>query len=93
MRSRYSAFVLQREDYLLATWHPSTRPAGLDLGAAAPPKWLGLQVKAHTATGDAASVEFIARYRLGGRAQLLHEVSRFVREESCWYYVSGLVRA
>lgn len=92
MRSRYSAFVLRLEDYLLATWHPSTRPAGLDLGAA-PPKWLGLQVKAHSATDDTASVEFIARCRVGGRAQRLHEVSRFVREEGCWYYVSGVVRA
>ena len=26
MRSRYSAYVLGLEDYLLATWHASTRP-------------------------------------------------------------------
>lgn len=93
MRSRYSAFVLQREDYLLATWHPSTRPAGLNLSVAPQPKWLGLQVKAHTETDNTASVEFIARYRVGGRAQRLHEVSRFVHEEGCWYYLSGLVKA
>ena len=91
MRSRYSAYVLQLEDYLLATWHPSTRPAALDLSAAPQPKWLGLQVKAHTETDNTASVEFIARYRVGGRAQRLHEVSRFVRQEGRWHYVSGVV--
>ena len=30
MRSRYSAFALQLTDYLLATWHPSTRPTSLE---------------------------------------------------------------
>ena len=93
MRSRYSAFVLQREDYLLATWHPSTRPATLNLATTPQPKWLGLQVKAHTESDNTASVEFVTRYRVGGRAHRLHEVSRFVREEGCWYYVSGLVNS
>ena len=91
MRSRYSAYVLGLEDYLLATWHASTRPAALNLGAEAQPKWLGLQVKARTQTGDTASVEFVARYKVGGRAQRLHEISRFVRENGCWYYVDGEV--
>ena len=93
MRARYSAFVLQLEDYLLSTWHPSTRPATLNLATTPQPKWLGLQVKAHTETDNAASVEFVARCRVGGRAQRLHEVSRFVREKGCWYYVSGVVDA
>jgi SEC-C motif-containing protein len=91
MRSRYSAFVLHLEDYLLATWHPSTRPTALNLGTTPQPKWLGLQVKAHTATDNAASVEFVARCRVGGRAQRMHEVSRFVREDGRWYYLNGVV--
>ncbi len=93
MRSRYSAYVLQLEDYLLATWHPSTRPDALNLTTAPQPKWLGLQVKAHTGTGHTATVEFVARCRIGGRAQRLHEVSRFVREDGRWYYVDGIVDA
>jgi len=40
MRSRYSAYVLKLEPYLLATWHATTRPATLDL-AADNIKWLG----------------------------------------------------
>ena len=48
MRSRYSAYVLGLEDYLLATWHASTRPAALNLCTEAKPKWLGLEIKART---------------------------------------------
>lgn len=92
MRSRYSAFALKRADYLLATWHPSTRPDTLDLDDSNGERtfWLGLDVVARKTTGDAATVEFIARFRVGGgSAQRLHEVSRFLREEGVWYYVDG----
>lgn len=88
MRSRYSAFVLGRADYLRATWHARQRPAALDLDDGA--QWLGLEVRSHRVTGpDSAEVEFVARYRLGGRAVRLHERSRFVREDGRWYYVDG----
>jgi SEC-C motif-containing protein len=91
MRSRYSAYVLGLEDYLLATWHNSTRPAALNLASEAPPKWLGLEIKARAENGDSATVEFVARCRIGGRAQRMHEISRFVREDGCWYYVDGVI--
>jgi SEC-C motif-containing protein len=90
MRSRYCAYVLGLADYLLATWHPSTRPAALDLHEEPKPKWLGLEVKRHEVTGpDSARVEFVARYRVAGRGHRLHEASRFLREEGRWYYVDG----
>ena len=88
MRSRYTAFVRERADYLLATWHPSHRPASLDFDAAA--QWLGLEVRGHwVQDADHAEVEFVARHRLGGRAVRLHERSRFVREGGRWYYVDA----
>ena len=88
MRSRYSAFVRERTDYLLSTWHASTRPAQLDADAGT--KWLGLEVRAHQPMDAThAEVEFIARYRIGGRAVRLHERSRFVREDGRWFYVDG----
>jgi SEC-C motif domain protein len=88
MRSRYSAFVLEQADYLLATWHSSTRPASLDFDAGT--KWLGLEVREHKTTrADAAEVEFVARYRVAGAAVRLHERSRFVREDGRWFYVDG----
>lgn len=90
MRSRYSAFVRQRADYLLATWHASRRPARIDFEPGV--RWLGLQVRGHwTAQPGHAEVEFVARQRgAGGRAWRLHERSRFVRAaDGRWYYVDG----
>ncbi|MBV8502485.1 MAG: SEC-C domain-containing protein [Paucibacter sp.] len=92
MRSRYSAFVLDKLDYLLATWHSSTRPAHLQANEAGL-RWLGLEVKQQAQQdADHATVEFVARSKLGGRAHRLHEISRFVREGGRWYYLDGGVR-
>lgn len=89
MRSRYSAYVRALMDYVHHTWHPSTRPDRSELEADGATKWLGLDVKRHVPMGDEATVEFVARYKLGGRAHRLHEVSRFVREGGRWFYLSG----
>ena len=89
MRSRYSAFALGLLDYLEETWHPSTRPlaiAPLPAGL----RWLGLDVRRHVVQdADHAVVEFIARSKLGGRAERLHETSRFLRENGRWFYLDG----
>ncbi|WP_020182232.1 YchJ family protein [Methylotenera sp. 1P/1] len=89
MRSRYAAYVLHLENYLLATWHSSTRPDSLDL-AHDDIKWLGLEVLREEVTSPStAIVEFIARYKVGGtRAERMHEVSEFVYTNA-WYYVTG----
>jgi len=91
MRSRYSAFVQGRVDYLLASWHASTRPAVLSLDAEV--TWLGLSIKAAPQVLSGAlhgEVEFVARWRLGGgRAQRQHERSRFVCEQGQWFYLDG----
>jgi SEC-C motif domain protein len=88
MRSRYSAFVLGRVAYLNASWHASTRPAELSLEPGV--KWLGLELKRHRLIdADHAEVEFVARSRIGGRAQRLHESSRFARKGGQWFYVDG----
>ena len=100
MRSRYTAYTLRDEPYLLATWHSSTRPAALHLARDnatrdsstrdSSNKWIGLEVKRAASTGDNnAIVEFVARFKTGGRAQRMHEVSRFVREDRRWYYVNA----
>lgn len=88
MRSRYSAFVEQNAAYLLASWHASQRPAAIDFEPGC--KWLGLELKGtRSLTADSAEVEFVARSRVAGRGQRLHERSRFVREDGRWYYVDG----
>ena len=89
MRSRYSAFVKERAEYLQLTWHASTRPLyppAFEPGL----RWLGLEVKRHQRIDDdQAVVEFVARSKLGGRAHRLHETSRFVREGGRWFYAGG----
>ena len=90
MRSRYSAYVLGRHDYLLDTWHPRTRPPSL---GADPPglRWLGLDVRRHVPVDDShATVEFVARSKLAGRAARMHEISRFERLDGRWFYVDAI---
>lgn len=89
MRSRYAAYTLGDEAYLRATWYPRTLPEETLVSNEPGMKWLGLEVRRHAEAGDEATVEFIARYKLGGRAQRMHEISRFVREDGRWYYIDG----
>ncbi|MEI7841937.1 MAG: YchJ family metal-binding protein [Gallionellaceae bacterium] len=90
MRSRYTAYTLLREDYLLATWQASTRPATLSLADESQTKWIGLELKRHEQQdADHAIVEFVAKYKVNGKAHRLHEVSRFLREAGQWFYVDG----
>ncbi|OYY93588.1 MAG: hypothetical protein B7Y41_11645 [Hydrogenophilales bacterium 28-61-23] len=110
MRSRYVAYVLEDEPYLLATWHPDTRPAvgsmrfsvdesGVPLSDAGShfsqqprPKWLGLSIKRRLLVDENHGVvEFVARYKLNGRAFRIHETSRFERVDGRWFYVDGEV--
>jgi SEC-C motif-containing protein len=89
MRSRYTAFVLERAEYLRATWHSGHRPVSIEFDPGA--KWLGLEVRAHRQMDDThAEVEFVARQKpAGSPAVRLHERSRVVREAGRWFYVDG----
>ena len=90
MRSRFAAFALGRADYLLASWHPSTRPTTLELDPDV--VWRRLQIVDTLAGGpdDADGVvEFRASYRDAAGGGVLHERSRFVRHEGRWVYLDG----
>lgn len=88
MRSRYSAFVLENQNYLMQTWLDDYRPVSIDFDAGV--KWLGLEVKKYRQLdAEHAEVEFVARSRLNGQASRLHEVSQFVKKEGRWFYVKG----
>ncbi|MHB8915086.1 MAG: YchJ family protein [Thiobacillus sp.] len=90
MRARYSAYVHHMKSYLRATWHPDTCPAELGLDAVPRAQWLGLEVRAHRMLdNDHATVEFVARYKVNGRATRLHEISRFTRVDGLWCYIDG----
>lgn len=91
MRARYSAYAAKKTDYLLATWHPETRPEELDLSGDTT-KWMGLKIvatEAGTMHDLEGTVEFIARYKIGGRAAKIAEKSRFERIGGRWLYIDG----
>lgn len=96
MRSRYSAFVTGDTDYLLRTWHPSTRPGSLPLEPDV--EWTRLTIVATKGGGlleQQGTVEFVAQYRTpgsdGGHARgRQHEVSRFTRADGAWMYFDAV---
>lgn len=90
MRSRFAAFRDGDAAWLLRSWHPSTRPATLDLTDN--PTWRGLQIVDTVDGGPNAVtgiVEFRASYRIDGDPHVQHERSNFVREDGRWFYVDG----
>jgi SEC-C motif-containing protein len=93
MRSRYSAFAVGDVGYLLATWHPGTRPRSLELDPRV--RWTGLEIVA--SSGGAmleadGTVEFVARYVRDRAPGSQHERSRFVRVDGRWCYLDGVSR-
>lgn len=90
MRSRYSAFVVKNSEYLLDTWHPTTRPVELTVDE--PIKWLSLKIKNKGIISPTEGfVEFTARGLISGRGFKQNEKSRFVLENGRWYYVDGIL--
>ncbi len=91
MRSRYCAYVEGRLEYLLQSWHPTTRPK-IEQPLAGR-RWLSLRIirtERGDSNDDTGVVEFVARYRDSGRGVRLHETSRFVREGGRWFYLDGV---
>lgn len=91
MRSRYCAFAVGDADYLLRTWHPSTRPRVLDLDP--DQRWVRLDILGRSGGSPletSGTVEFEAHFRYGRERDSLREHSRFVREHGRWLYVDAL---
>lgn len=90
MRSRFSAFAVHDEAYLLRSWDPETRPADVDFDPGL--RWDRLEILGSTGGGPfhtEGTVEFRAHYRVGGAAGSLHEHSRFRRDQGAWVYLDG----
>lgn len=90
MRSRYSAFVMEDEAYLLRSWHASTRPPSITFDSAS--KWIGLKIVSSTDGTESHQegwVKFIAKYKISGKAFKLEEHSYFTKEAGNWRYVSA----
>jgi len=85
MRSRYSAYVEHNESYILDTWHASTRPETLSLKSDPAVKWSRLKIINSTDN----TVEFMAWFKINGKADKLHENSRFIHEKGRWFYLDA----
>lgn len=91
MRSRYSAFVVKDEDYLIQTWHKSKTQSKLNLKLPNV-EWIGLKVIKVEGGMEAdlrGKVEFIAEYKVNNKQGRLHEKSNFIKEDSKWLYIDG----
>jgi SEC-C motif-containing protein len=91
MRSRYSAYAMENEPYLLATWHPDTRPEEKLFQESPAPQWVNLKIKKSAINEDKVSgeVEFVATFKINGKAHRIHEISQFALEDEKWLYVDG----
>jgi SEC-C motif domain protein len=88
MRSRFSAFSVGDEAYLLRTWHPSTRPPRIDLDPALRWEWLEiLQVAGGGFLDTEGTVRFRAHYVERNRPGAIEELSRFVVRDGDWLYL------
>ncbi|OKY76775.1 MAG: hypothetical protein BM485_01525 [Desulfobulbaceae bacterium DB1] len=91
MRSRFTAYVVKNSEYLLATWHPTTRPDSI--APESIPHWTHLELIHDEENEDGrARVEFKARAFSLGQVLVLHEISRFVKENGRWYYIDGEIK-
>ncbi len=90
MRSRYSGYVMGELDYVLHTWHLSTRPNTIAPNTIA--NWTALTIISaeHGQPGDKhGTVEFKAVAATGLTNFVLHERSMFLHEDGRWLYLNG----
>lgn len=92
MRSRYTAYAIGNQSYLLSTWHPSTRPTTVSFDPKV--QWVGLEILGRTRGGmldTEGTVEFRATYRSDGMLLHQQENSTFIREKKIWFYVDDVL--
>lgn len=94
MRARYCAYALKLNDYIDKTWHSSTRAQNInaeEIGV----KWTKLNLKKawQGSNNTEAFIEFEAHYKVNGKAEKMHEISRFIFEQNQWLYIDGQVTA
>lgn len=92
MRSRYSAYALKDFGYVAKTWHSTTKP-NTAFDSDTDTKWVRLKINKawDSKQPNEAFVEFTAKYKVNGKAEKMHEVSRFIKENEQWFYIDGVV--
>lgn len=98
MRSRFVAYAQKDEAYLLSSWDTSCkkRPESIDFSKEEDIVWSGLKIvqcKKGGEKDEKGIVEFKAHYILDGEPHTMHEISRFIKKDHCWFYLDGLVKS
>ena len=95
MRSRFTAFAMHNESYLLKTWDVSKRPADIDFSKDVA-EWQRLEIcnsKKGGVKDSKGLVEFKAFYLRDGKEHVMNEISHFRRRGRQWLYLDGAVKS
>ena len=96
MRSRYSAFVLAKMNYLQKSHHSTTRPSKKENKKIARwtknVEWVKLEIlttKKGNVNDSTGEVAFKAYFLENGQLNTIEETSRFDKEDGYWVYLDG----
>lgn len=95
MRSRFTAFAMCNETYILDTWDSAHRPPKVKFPEPAV-TWTHLEILARKkgeSKDTKGMVEFKAYYQLNNEEYVVNEISRFRKQQERWYYLDGVVRS
>ena len=95
MRSRFTAYAMQNESYLLETWEASKRPEEINFSKENA-EWTRLEILKTKKGGEKDSkgiVEFKAYYSQNDEEYVMNEISRFKKSAGRWLYLDGLVKS
>jgi SEC-C motif domain protein len=99
MRSRYTAFVLQKMDYIEKTTDPQIK-FDFDFESnrqwAAESEFVELKILKTSTDGNKGLVEFQAKFKLRAgepedKVRTHHEISKFRKQAGVWYFREGRV--
>jgi len=88
MRSRFSAFKVQDNQWLSLSWDTTSRPEKVEFDEQL--KWIDLRIiNSKIIDNTHSTVEFEARYIKSAKVNAIHENSRFIKRRDEWFYVDG----
>jgi len=95
MRSRFTAYAMKNEEYLLQTWDISKRPKEINF-AKETAEWTKLEIlktKKGEEKDSKGIVEFKAYYTQDNQDYVMSEISRFKKTAGRWVYLDGIVKS
>lgn len=95
MRSRFTAYAMGKDQYLIDTWDKTKSPDKVNFSGDQV-EWSRLEIVSRKKGGSKdrkGSIEFKAYYKLNGEEHLMREASQFRKVNNEWIYVDGVVKS